>query len=224
MLLQGHVRHGRGRCARASTSCSRVRPDRAGQPHRQDLERRDSASSTSRRASSMAAGPVPRRADDGPGPRGPSGSWAEVRRLNAEGLTILLTTHYLEEADQLAGQVAIIDRGKIVARGTPDDSRARCAAIRSCSSCRVGRTAATAIVARWRAHDPASRPDGACPRGQRGARGPRRPRRARCRRLRRRVGDGRPAVARRRLSPIHGPGLSPETRRHHCDRNAPDGP
>jgi ABC-2 type transport system ATP-binding protein len=54
-------------------------------------------------------------------PEARSELWAEVRRLNAEGLTILLTTHYLEEADQLAGQVAIIDRGKIVAEGSPDE-------------------------------------------------------------------------------------------------------
>ena len=47
--------------------------------------------------------------------------WAEVRSLAADGLTILLTTHYLEEADRLATQVAIIDRGRIVARGTPDE-------------------------------------------------------------------------------------------------------
>jgi len=46
--------------------------------------------------------------------------WSEVRRLSGEGLTILLTTHYLEEADNLASQVAIIDRGKIVARGAPE--------------------------------------------------------------------------------------------------------
>ncbi len=46
--------------------------------------------------------------------------WEEVRRLAGEGLTILLTTHYLEEADRLADQAAIIDRGRIVARGTPD--------------------------------------------------------------------------------------------------------
>ena len=50
--------------------------------------------------------------------------WAEVQRLAGEGLTILLTTHYLEEADRLAGQVAIIDRGRIVARGTPEDLKA----------------------------------------------------------------------------------------------------
>ena len=47
--------------------------------------------------------------------------WIEVQRLAADGLTILLTTHYLEEADRLAGQVAIIDRGRIVARGTLDE-------------------------------------------------------------------------------------------------------
>ena len=51
--------------------------------------------------------------------------WAEVRRLAREGLTILLTTHYLEEADQLASQVAIIDRGRIVARGTPEDLKSQ---------------------------------------------------------------------------------------------------
>lgn len=46
--------------------------------------------------------------------------WDEVRRLNSEsGTTIFLTTQYLEEADQLAGRVGIIDGGKIVAEGTP---------------------------------------------------------------------------------------------------------
>ncbi|HVB90620.1 MAG TPA: ATP-binding cassette domain-containing protein [Acidimicrobiales bacterium] len=48
--------------------------------------------------------------------------WAEVRRLNQElGMTIFLTTQYLEEADELAHRVGIIDRGRIVAEGTPDD-------------------------------------------------------------------------------------------------------
>ncbi len=47
--------------------------------------------------------------------------WEEVRRLNREkGMTIFLTTQYLEEADKLADEVAIIDRGRIVARGAPE--------------------------------------------------------------------------------------------------------
>ena len=51
--------------------------------------------------------------------------WAEVERLaHEEGMTILLTTHYLEEADRLASQLAIVDRGRIVARGTPDALKA----------------------------------------------------------------------------------------------------
>ena len=45
--------------------------------------------------------------------------WDEVRRLNNDGATVFLTTQYLEEADQLAGRVGIIDGGKIVAEGTP---------------------------------------------------------------------------------------------------------
>ena len=48
--------------------------------------------------------------------------WEEVRRLNSElGVTIFLTTQYLEEADRLADRVGIIDRGRIVAEGTPTE-------------------------------------------------------------------------------------------------------
>jgi ABC-2 type transport system ATP-binding protein len=48
--------------------------------------------------------------------------WKEIGRLTEqERLTILLTTHYLEEADELAAQLAIVDRGRIVAAGTPDE-------------------------------------------------------------------------------------------------------
>jgi ABC-2 type transport system ATP-binding protein len=46
--------------------------------------------------------------------------WDEVRRLRSEGMTVFLTTHYLEEADVLCDRVAIIDGGVIVAEGTPD--------------------------------------------------------------------------------------------------------
>lgn len=45
--------------------------------------------------------------------------WEEVRSLNKEGTTVFLTTQYLEEADQLAGRIAIIDGGRIVRQGDP---------------------------------------------------------------------------------------------------------
>ena len=45
--------------------------------------------------------------------------WDEVRRINAKGTTVFLTTQYLEEADQLCERLAIIDDGKIVTEGTP---------------------------------------------------------------------------------------------------------
>ena len=53
--------------------------------------------------------------------------WEEVAKLNAEGTTVFLTTQYLEEADQLADRVGIIDAGRIVAEETPSRSRPRSA-------------------------------------------------------------------------------------------------
>jgi ABC-2 type transport system ATP-binding protein len=47
--------------------------------------------------------------------------WEEIARLAGEGLTVLLTTHYLEEADNLATQLAIVDKGRVVAEGSPDE-------------------------------------------------------------------------------------------------------
>jgi ABC-2 type transport system ATP-binding protein len=46
--------------------------------------------------------------------------WIYLRKLNAEGKTILLTTHYIEEAEELCEEVAIIDRGRIIAQGSPE--------------------------------------------------------------------------------------------------------
>ena len=52
--------------------------------------------------------------------------WEEVSRLaQAESLTILLTTHYLEEADQLADRLAIVSQGTVVVQGTPGELKAR---------------------------------------------------------------------------------------------------
>jgi ABC-2 type transport system ATP-binding protein len=54
-------------------------------------------------------------------PQSRSALWAEVQRLASDdGVTVFLTTQYLEEADQLADRIAIIDQGKIVAQGTPE--------------------------------------------------------------------------------------------------------
>src|SRR5207253_3358828 len=51
--------------------------------------------------------------------------WEEVRRINASGTTVFLTTQYLEEADQLCDRLAIIDAGEIVAEGTPERLKAQ---------------------------------------------------------------------------------------------------
>jgi ABC-2 type transport system ATP-binding protein len=76
-------------------------------------------------------------------PKSRADLWEEVARLaNEEGVTIFLTTQYLEEADMLANRIGIIDRGKLVAEGTPADLKAE-----------IGRPTAEIIP-----QDPADRP------------------------------------------------------------------
>src|SRR5579871_318011 len=50
--------------------------------------------------------------------------WEQIRKLVARGKTVLLTTHYLEEADALADRIVVINRGKIIASGTPSEIKA----------------------------------------------------------------------------------------------------
>jgi len=50
--------------------------------------------------------------------------WDELRRINGHGTTVFLTTQYLEEADQLCDRIAIIDSGRIVRQGTPEELKA----------------------------------------------------------------------------------------------------
>ncbi len=57
-------------------------------------------------------------------PRSRSQVWDIVRAIVARGTTVLLTTQYLEEADQLASRIAVIDRGKVIADGTPGELKA----------------------------------------------------------------------------------------------------
>ncbi len=64
------------------------------------------------------------------------GLWAQIRTLAARGKTVLLTTHYLEEADALAHRIIVISKGRVVSEGTPQEVKGRFAGrkIRCCTS------------------------------------------------------------------------------------------
>ena len=58
-------------------------------------------------------------------PRNRGEVWREVKRVVAEGTTVLLTTQYLDEADQLADQIVVLDTGRVAAQGTPDQLKSK---------------------------------------------------------------------------------------------------
>ncbi|WCN82677.1 ATP-binding cassette domain-containing protein [Micromonospora sp. LH3U1] len=58
-------------------------------------------------------------------PRSRNDLWDMVRTLVSDGVTVLLTTQYLDEADQLAGEIAVVDHGRVIAQGTPEELKAK---------------------------------------------------------------------------------------------------
>ncbi|WP_405493488.1 ATP-binding cassette domain-containing protein [Streptomyces sp. NBC_00096] len=79
-------------------------------------------------AASMIGSPAVLYLDEpttGLDPRTRNEVWDEVQRMVAEGATVLLTTQYMEEAEQLASELTVIDRGKVIANGKVDELKAR---------------------------------------------------------------------------------------------------
>ncbi len=137
-------------------------------------------------------------------PESRSELWAEIARLaGGDGMTVLLTTHYLEEADHLADRLAIIDGGRVVVEGSPDelksDLRGDGVAVELAEA--GDGPAASRVLARA-LHAPRRDPAGQDPAGAGRHRGPRDPRRARSARIRgrgRRRGHRHQTIARRRV-------------------------
>ncbi|MGW5242233.1 ATP-binding cassette domain-containing protein [Monashia sp. NPDC004114] len=90
-------------------------------------------------------------------PRNRGEVWTSIRQLVADGTTVLLTTQYLDEADQLASGVSVMDRGRVIAEGRPDDLKRAIGGDRLEVTVvdRADLDQARAAVARWAAGDPA---------------------------------------------------------------------
>ena len=102
-----------------------VRADRRRQAAAQELLRRDAPTPRPRgKPHRAAAAHLPRRADHGPRPPHPRADVGHDPPPRRHGSTVLLTTQYLDEADQLADRIAVIDRGMVVAEGTADELKA----------------------------------------------------------------------------------------------------
>ncbi len=71
--------------------------------------------------------------------------WEAIRALVADGTDVVLTTQYLDEADQLASDIVIVDRGRVIAQGTPAELKARTG--RSVVEVHAGREVSGAIAA-----------------------------------------------------------------------------
>ena len=115
--------------ARARELLARFDLADAGRRRVADVLRRDAAAARPRREPRRPpGGALPRRADDRPRPAQPPGDvGGRSASSSTLGVTVFLTTQYLEEADRLADRIAVIDGGRVVAEGTPAELKRRVA-------------------------------------------------------------------------------------------------
>ncbi len=86
---------------------------------RQAVRRPEAAALDRAGPSRVAPGSGPRRAHHRPGPAGPADTWELIEGVRDRGVTIVLVTHFMEEAERLCDRVALIDAGHVVAIDTP---------------------------------------------------------------------------------------------------------
>ena len=91
-------------------------------------------------------------------PQARSDVWGMIRALVADGVTVLLTTQYLEEADQLATEISVIDHGSVIAAGTPDELKGKVGGqvleVEPADPARL--TEVAGMLARWTGSTPAT--------------------------------------------------------------------
>jgi ABC-2 type transport system ATP-binding protein len=93
-------------------------------------------------------------------PRGRNEIWSTIRDLAASGTTVLLTTQYMEEADQFADDLVIIDAGRAVASGSPDALKDRIGVyVDVVAATAAGLTATATVLGGWTGTEPAIDPD-----------------------------------------------------------------